>query len=168
MKSGRKMKIKEFLFPKFSWKYLLRICVIAAAVWLLCRYIILPVWIEGTSMEPTFHSPGFNFCFTPAYWISELKRGDVVILSYAGSEVMILKRVLAFEEETIEFRAGICYVDGVQLDEPYVKLRSDWNLPPFTVPPGKVYVVGDNRSMPPQQHIRGAINRSKIKGKPLW
>lgn len=82
---------------------------------------------------------------------------------------MLIKRVVALAGETVEFRDGRCLVDGVPLDEPYVRFPCDWNAPPKLVPPGHLYVVGDNRSMPQETHVSGVIDarRAGLKAKAL-
>jgi len=60
----------------------------------------------------------------------------------AGQKIMLLKRVVATEGQSVEFREGSLFVDGKKVNEPYVSAKSDWNLAPATVKPGHVYVVG--------------------------
>ena len=65
----------------------------------------------------------------------------------------------------MEFRRGILHVNGKALEEPYVKFNAGkWNLPSRKVAPGNVYVVGDNRGMPIEQHKFGQIRKSRIQG----
>lgn len=77
---------------------------------------------------------------------------------------MLLKRVVALPGETVEFRNGFLYVNGNVIEEPYVHHRSDWELPPRTVAPGHVYVVGDNRGTSMARHQFGAVNMDRIIG----
>ena len=119
-------------------------------------------------MEPTYSPFSFNFCWTPSYWFSKPKLGDIVVIKYAGTEVMLLKRVVAREGQALEFRDGKLFVDGIERYEPYVKGPCAWNLPPCKVSEGCLYVVGDNRSMPIEQHVFGEVELRKIKGTPLW
>jgi hypothetical protein len=37
-----------------------------------------------------------------------------------------------------------------------------------TLGPAKYFVVGDNRSMPKEEHVFGQAERSRIVGKALW
>ena len=77
---------------------------------------------------------------------------------------MLLKRVVALQGETIEFRNGMLYVNGNSIEEPYVRHRSGWELPLRTVAPGHVYVVGDNRGTPMTQHRFGEVDMNRIVG----
>lgn len=77
---------------------------------------------------------------------------------------MLLKRVVALAGETVEFREGGLYVSGILIEEPYVRHRSDWQLPPRRVSPGHVYVVGDNRGTDINRHQFGEVNMNRIVG----
>ena len=65
------------------------------------------------------------------------------------------------------FNVGL-YVDGKAQDEPYVKNGCNWTMSPHTVPKGKLFVVGDNRSMPIERHKFGMIDRDSLAGVPIW
>ena len=162
------MTLREFIFPKLTRRFLFRLAVVAAASAAICKFALMPVVIDGESMLPTYSSRGFNFCNRLAYRWSSPKRGDIVILRYGGTRYMLLKRVIAFAGETVEFRDGACLVDGRPLDEPYVRLGCDWTLPPRAVGAGHIYVMGDNRSVPAEAHVGGEIAASRVVGRPLW
>jgi signal peptidase I len=119
-------------------------------------------------MEPTYHNGSVNLLWKLHYIISELKRQDVVVLRFAGNRVMLLKRVIALEDETVEFRCGKLFVDGKEIEEPYVHYPCNWNLPPRQVEKNYVYVVGDNRNMPIEDHHFGQASMKRIMGVPLW
>lgn len=77
---------------------------------------------------------------------------------------MLLKRVVALAGETVEFRRGALLVNGKMIKEPYVQYPSDWNLGPREVKSGKIYVVGDNRSVPLHQHHFGQVSVKRVVG----
>ena len=77
---------------------------------------------------------------------------------------MLLKRIVALPGDTVEFREGFLYRDGILIEEHYVQYRSSWNLPPRIVEPGYVYVVGDNRGSVMARHRFGQVKRDRIVG----
>src|SRR5262249_23173871 len=88
------------------------------------------------------------------------------------------KRVVATEGETVEIKydpdpignpnapCGGCgvYVNGVKLDEPYVKATPNYTIGPIVVPQGDVYVLGDNRRNSDDSHVWGPLDVSSIVG----
>ncbi len=160
-----------FVRPKKQqdWRVVaIRIGAIATATVLVCLFILRPMVINGESMMPTYSSRGFTFAFLPYFKIYQPERKQIVILKHAGFNTFLLKRVLAFPGETVEIRNGVLYVNGSALDEPYVKLGCDWNFSRREVPAGKIFVLGDNRSMPLQNHMGGMIDKSRLAGVPIW
>jgi len=146
----------------------MRVAVVAVTALLLFKYVFIPFRIQGESMAPTYVTGSFNFCFALRYILSKPAPPDVVMVRMAGQKIMLLKRVVATEGQGVEFREGRLYIDGKKVNEPYVSGESDWNLPPATVKPGHVYVVGDNRSMPAGAHTFGQTPVIRIVGAPLW
>ena len=77
--------------------------------------------------------------------------GDVLSFRSPVSEHDLLKRVVALPGETIEMREKAVFINGKELNEPYVvhnrageKLEGD-NMAPEVVPPRGFFVLGDNR-----------------------
>ena len=160
-----------FVRPKKQrdWRVVaIRLTVIAAVTVLVCLFLLRPMVIDGESMTPTYSARGFTFAFLPYFKLYAPQRKQVVILKYAGFNTFLLKRVLAFPGETVEFRKGVLYVDGKAQDEPYVRNGCNWTMPPHEVPKGKLFVVGDNRSMPIERHKFGMIDRDRLAGVPIW
>ena len=160
-------EIIEFLFPKLSKGFFIRMTVVAAATGIIFGFFLMPCVIDGASMRPTYESHGFTFCKKWSYWFSSPRKGDIVIINYGGRSYL-LKRIVALAGDTVEFRRGILYVNGEKQSEPYIRYASDWDLPPRTVAPGNCYVVGDNRSQRIHEHIFGQINLKRITGQPLF
>ncbi|MBP1736672.1 MAG: Signal peptidase [Oscillospiraceae bacterium] len=108
------------------------------------------IGVDGPSMMPTLHDGDLmilqNICYTP-------KQGDVVVLTKESfNESPIVKRVIAVGGQTvkIDYDTNTVYVDGVALDEPYIKEAmvdkgSGWTTE-VTVPEGSIFVMGDNRN----------------------
>lgn len=122
-----------------------------------------------------------DFFYTP-------KTGDIVVISKEdrGVETMdsIIKRVIATEGQTvrINFRTWEVSVDGVTLDEDYINRMggdmSDGSMNQFygvdengvcefTVSPGKVFVMGDNRNNSSDSRMIGEQDVDHILGRVL-
>ena len=161
-------RIRQFLYPSLTPKTLARIALVALFAYIFFGYICIPFHIKGYSMEPTYTNGHINFCWTPVYISSEPARYDIVLIRFAGKKAMLLKRIVAMEGETIEFRDGKLFVNEMELNEPYLRYPCNWNLEPRQVKKGHVYVVGDNRNMPIKNHNFGQTSINRIIGIPLW
>lgn len=133
--------------------------VIASAVLvviLLFTFVFRVVTIVGDSMTNTLIE-GEKLIITNCFYTP--KQGDIVVVSRNAenspsderSKGPIIKRVIAVEGQTvdIDFAAGIVYVDGVALNEPYTKTPTNLKYDivfPVRVPEGHIFCLGDNRN----------------------
>ena len=151
--------------PKYT---LIRIAVMVATTFVVFRFVLLPpVTIKGPSMLPTLREKSIHLVNRLAFVWHEPRRGDVVSIRLAGNSIMYMKRIVGLPGETIEFSHGRLLVNGKVMEESYVKSRCRWNMPPETLGPNEYFVVGDNRSMPIDDHYLGVATRDRIVGKLL-
>lgn len=134
------------------------------AVLLIFTYLFSVAEVEGDSMLPTLHDADRLLLLN----LTDPEPGDIVVLnsrfaytfdengelqSREGLGKRIVKRLIATENQTvdIDFAAGIVYVDGKPLSEPYTSTLTTRDegafAYPITVPEGYVFVLGDNRSI---------------------
>jgi len=107
------------------------------------------VGVVGSSMVPTLHE-GDRIITSNLFY--KPKQGDIVVFRKDSfDDRALVKRVIATEGQTvdIDFEQGIVYVDGAPLKEDYVNAPTVRELDfddEITVPPGCVFVMGDNRN----------------------
>jgi signal peptidase I len=159
--------ITHFYVPKLDGAFLTRLITILAVGYVIFSFVLIPEFIVGASMEPTYSRRGFTFCWRGKYLFSKPKRGDIVIIRFT-KDVSLLKRIIGLPGDIIYIQNGVFYLNGVAQKEDYVKNPCDWNLPPRTVAPGHVYVIGDNRSMAMNRHKFGEVSQKRINGVPIW
>ena len=117
--------------------------VAAAAV--LVATLLLPVLrIYGSSMTPSLYEGDIVVSLKT----TDFERGDIISFYYNNK--ILVKRVIAFEGEWVNIdEEGNVYVDGRQLDEPYIDEKAlgecDIKLP-YQVPDGRLFVMGDHRA----------------------
>jgi signal peptidase I len=125
--------------------------------------------IPSGSMEPTLligdRVLGNKFWF----WLTEPHRNDIVIFTPPRNAHLVagamIKRVIAVAGDTVEVREGKVIVNGRSVTEPYVKEQPLYYLPPTPVPPGMLFVLGDNRNASYDSHAWGLVPRSHLKAK---
>ena len=118
-------------------------------------------------MSPTYRDNQINVINHLAYRSHEPNRRDVVAIRTTGTSILLLKRIVGLPGETIEFVDGKLLVNGIELDEPYVKHECNWNMPPRKLFDDEFFVVGDNRSMSMANHDFGMAPRERIMGRIL-
>lgn len=145
------------------------------AVALAFMFLFRTVGVNGDSMNPTLNTND-RIILTAAY--SEPENGDIVVTCQPCADPIpdvLVKRVIATEGQTvdIDFEKGIVYVDGVELDEPYIAEPTNDRenfFGPVTVPENYVFVMGDNRnhSTDSRDSRVGFIKEDYIMGKALF
>ena len=110
------------------------------------------VVVSGTSMTNTLKDGDYLLVLSNTFY-KEPKQGDIIVASKDSFDdgAPIVKRVIATEGQTvdIDFEAGIVYVDGAALYEPYTKTATNVQEGmtfPLTVDEGCIFVLGDNRN----------------------
>ena len=113
---------------------------------LLQAFLVKPFKIPSSSMEPTL-IPGDRVLVNRlAYKYGSPQRGDVIVfLSPHDPNVDFIKRIIAIEGDTIEVRQGRVLVNNEPQVEDYVQATDVSNFSYQQVPPGHVFVMGDNR-----------------------
>ena len=156
--------------------YLRDLVSILSGVLLVLLLLLRVVVVSGPSMKNTLIDGDYIILLSNVFY-TEPAQGDIVVASknsFKNGEP-IIKRIIATEgqEVDIDFDAGIVYVDGVALDEPYT--LTDTNLEegiqfPLAVDDGCVFVMGDNRneSKDSRNPEIGQIDCREIVGKAVF
>lgn len=169
------------------YRDLLETILLALVIFMLVRSTVQNFRVEGHSMDPSlndgqylmvnkliytrvntsflsgilpfFDGDGDRFLFRPP------ARGDVIVFHPPTSpERDFIKRIIAEAGDVVEIRMGTVYVNGMELDEPYITHRSRDNLSPTEVPPGHYFVLGDNRTSSTDSRSFGPIPLESIVG----
>jgi len=154
-----------------KWKKELREWVVSIVVALIAFVIIRTflftmIRVDGESMLETLHHGDRLFVTVLDVRLGGVENEDVVICNYPGEgSTYFVKRVIAQEGQTVQILDGVTYVDGEAREEEYIehKPRSDYG--PYTVPEGKVFVMGDNRANSRDSRNVGALDEDLIVGK---
>ena len=151
-------------------------CIVFALIVCILVFLFLgrTVGVIGGSMENTLFE-GERLVISKLFYTPEY--GDIVVLRQETfRNEPIVKRVIATEGQTvdIDFEECVVYVDGVALDEPYIKDYGHYSYydpqdfdKEVTVPEGCVFVMGDNRngSTDSRTDSIGFVDARKILGK---
>ena len=143
--------------------------IIVAAVAILIAVLVFPVLrIHGSSMTPNLYDGNIVVCLKN----SKYEVGDSIAFYYNNK--ILVKRVIARSGEWVDIDAnGYVYVNGEKLEEPYVQDHAlgecDIELP-YQVPDGRVFVMGDHRSVSVDSRSTsvGCVSDEQIVGRLLF
>ena len=144
--------------------------VVVAAVAVLVAVLFLPILrIYGKSMNSTLHSGELVVSVKNAHF----KTGDVIAFYYNNN--ILVKRVMANPGDWVDIdKEGNVYVNNKLIEEPYLKQDKafgETNIElPYQVPEGKVFVMGDNRSVSIDSRNTsiGCVSEEQIVGKIVY
>ena len=140
--------------------------VLALVIFFVARATIQTYEVYQTSMEPSFFQGQRVVVNKAVYWWGEPQRGDVVIFKAPnGSDEEYIKRIIGLPGDTIEIVHGVIYINGVKLDEPYVKNSFSYSLAKETIPIDNFFVLGDNRDVSNDSHRGWFMPRANLIGK---
>ena len=145
------------------------------AVVLVFTFIFRIVGVDGKSMQNTLQD-GDRLIISHLFY--QPKAGDIVVVTQPNAvNKPLIKRIIALGGQTVDIdtERGLVYVDGVVINEPYIK-EPTVRIPnppmtfPYTVPEGKVFVMGDNRnnSLDSRSTDVGPIDERYILGKAIF
>jgi signal peptidase I len=92
-----------------------------------------------------------------------------VAFGFAQDQTVLIKRVIGLSGDRISASGGRVYVNGELLVEPYLpKGTITTSFGPLIVPPGHVWVMGDNRGDSLDSRVFGPIPEGHIVGRAIW
>lgn len=160
----------------------------AVVLMLVVRTLLLQAFrIPSASMRDTLlegdflfvskvdYGPNLPFTHVRLPGLRAPRRGDIIVFQWPRDPSQdFIKRCIAVPGETVEIRRKRVYVNGRPLDEPYV-LHTDPledptrdNMPPQVVPPGHLFMMGDNRENSADSRSWGFLPMPLVKGRAVF
>jgi len=147
---------------RLGWLFsaLVTLCALCAVffIWL------FPTRIVDESMSPALQSGEVVLCDRLAKFTAAPERGDIIL--FQTQDGGFIKRIVGLPGETVELVGGHVYINSVPLDESAYVREYVGDMPPLIVPPGAVFVLGDNRAQMYDSRLEsvGCIPYAKIAG----
>ena len=176
--------------PKSTRRVMLEwgILIVAALLiaFVIKTFLFQAFYIPSESMVPTLNVGDRVLVNKLSYDFHDVHRGDIIVfeappLARSNDIQDLVKRVVGLPGETVEAHDdGHLYIDGRRLKEPYLPagtVTSPFDkVPPnceapadgangCKVPPGRLFVMGDNRRASKDARVFGPIKESTIVGR---
>jgi len=151
------MKLKS---NKFIQEWVIPFAVAGIVFLVLTKFVFFGIRVPTSSMVPTIEI-GDRMFTTYIYNFENIKRGDIIVFKNDDASnrkedynKRYVKRLIGLPNEEIRIENdGTIYVDGVKLEESYVKNQVDindiypgMNIGTFKVPEDAYFFLGDNRA----------------------
>ena len=128
-------------------------------------FVIQVSVVKGNSMEPCLHDGDRLVVDRVSHNLGGVTRGDVVVLRYPRNQALdFVKRVVGLPGDRIAMRDGTLLVNGGAADD-YGCIADHQNLLEHVVPPGHVFVLGDNRPISCDSREFGLVPVELLKGR---
>lgn len=167
---NKKEKREKSKFSNSRQKYITfftGIIIVAVSI-VICFFFVIGVTrVDGESMVPTLTNNQLMI-FNRLY--KNYKYGDIIGLKMPNGDYYV-KRVIGVPGDTVDIRGGMVYLNGVQLEEPYIQGITQTSgiivSYPITVQEGKLFVLGDNREHSVDSRALGEFSFHAVRGKIL-
>ena len=183
---------KSIMGEIFSWVLSLGVALLVALF--IISNIVSMTMVMEQSMEPTFSQGDRLIVNRVGYYFTDPERGDIVIfdknpiekglirnmineisdirnsfkfrLTGSAEKNLLIKRVIGVGGDQVELIEGEVFINGGRLDEPYLDTMTySRGETSWTVPEGKLFVLGDNRENSLDSRVLGFIDTDQVKGK---
>lgn len=166
--------------------------VVAVAIAVLIKtFLVQPFYIPSDSMIPTIEVNDRVMVSKLSYQFGEPQRGDIVVFISPFNDAIdretffeavvrhvvesvgirtastddLIKRVVAIGGDEVQIREGKLFVNGTEVDEPYLLEQEVMpEFGPVVVPADSVFVMGDNRLVSYDSRRFGAIPHDRLLG----
>jgi signal peptidase I len=150
----------------------------AIIFFVLQTFVAQPFQVEQVSMRDTIEPQQYVLVdkLTPRF--DGYHRGDIIVFkpptnTETGSDQPYIKRIVGVGGDQIQIKNGKVFVNGTQLDEPYLFADADGTAQPttphgqstWTIPDGDLFVMGDHREQSQDSRDFGPIQVSSVLGR---
>lgn len=170
-------KLMDEQNKKNIMKSVLETVIIAGIVFVLFTFIVIPVRIQGKSMENTLFNNDIVLINGLGGKIGDIHRFDVVVLDCEELNERIIKRVIGLPGDHIVYKNDELYINGEHikqsfLDQDFINYsKQQYSVSFFTndfearVGENEIFVLGDNRLRSTDSRDLGNFSFDEIVGK---
>ena len=172
--AGHPLRVEVRRRNRSVWREYAEALITAVLLALAVRAFVVQAFvIPSGSMLPTLRIGDYLLVNKFVYVFRPIRRGDIIVFKFPRDETRdFIKRVIGLPGETLEIRDRQVFIDGKPLHESYAVysepplLRSPapYHLVPMVIPPGHLFVMGDNRDNSLDSRSWGLLEEAKVVG----
>ena len=146
-------------FLKSTYGYI----IIIILVLLVKQFIIVPIRVNGSSMNNTLYDGDIMILDKISYRFSDIKRFDIVVIK--KNNEYLIKRVIGLPSEKVVYKDNKLYINDVLIEENFLHKKTDDYVLEEIIPNDYYFVLGDNRIDSLDSRYIGLISKKEILGK---
>jgi len=130
--------------------------------------------MTSPAMLPSIKDGQVVFVNRTSFKLTDLKRGEVVLVKAPGQELQVIRRIVGLPGETVGLQEGHVLINGTKLDEPWLaplgadEPKVDYPLsdffPPVVLGEGQYFILSDFRKAGNDSRTFGLIKKDDILG----
>lgn len=146
--------------------------------WVIQSFVAQPFQVQQFSMQNTIQDRQFVLVDRLTPHFDPYHRGDIVVFTPPANaespdQKPFIKRVIGVAGDTVAIHDGKVFVNGIELDEPYVyqldgvpqPTLPDSDVASWTIGPGELFVMGDHRARSSDSRVFGPIEVTSVIGR---
>lgn len=141
--------------------------VLAAALFVIFRFVIGVAVVDGDSMDPRLTRGSLVLYYR---MVQEYEPGDVISFRVSSGSSCV-RRIEAVGGDEVDLREGSVYINGTKYEDLKAQgatfRKGSALVYPYKVRKDNVFVLGDNREEAVDSRIFGEVNLQQIRGKVL-
>jgi len=170
------MNEKLFDFFKALLDFVKTIILTILAVFIIQKFLFMPVVVDGSSMYPTLEDGQRGFTSLISKRLFGVERFDIVAVYLESKDILLVKRVIGLPGETVELKDDVLYINGEAVEQDFLneeymaseKVNEPFNLftenyGPITLKDDEYFLLGDNRPHSSDSRVFGVFILEDIK-----
>jgi signal peptidase I len=145
---------------------IVEIVALTLLIFVVIHFVIQSYHVQGANMQPSFVADQYVMVNKSAYLFRNVERGDVVVFHDPQDTAQdFIERVIGLPGDTIQVDSTTIHVNGVLLNEPYVKVATNPLADTWKVPANQYFVLNDNRQSTDDSRTWNFVPKDYIIGK---
>lgn len=138
------------------------------------NFVVMPISIDGPSMEPTLSDGDYVLMERVSYLRNNPERFDIIVFK-ATEDKDYIKRIIGLPGEDIRYEESELFVNGEPVIDPVLNMETtpyllSFDLESITgdkklIPDDYYLVLGDNRNNSTDSRTLGLIHRDQVIGR---